>query len=217
MYDKLRGQWYGPRETVAKSLGHSHVLPPDLRNPAGAFAVLNRLTQKAAMRLRKQNVYATSMSVHVRCRHGYGGNRGLMGDDRAAHVGETQDTAFLLHTLEQLWHSGLHLLRQPVSVGVQLHGLIEAGQHTGDLFGFEEAAADAALDALAAGNAPNVSGSLSARIAPAKDRRKLMAAIDALNGKHGKNTVYFASAQAGLDHAPMRIAFNRIPDLESER
>jgi DNA polymerase-4 len=50
-----------------------------------------------------------------------------------------------------------------------------------------------------------------------KDRRKLMAAIDALNGKHGKNTVYFASAQAGLDHAPMRIAFNRIPDLESER
>jgi len=104
-----------------------------------------------------------------------------------------------------------------VSVGVQLHGLIEAGQHTGDLFGFEEAAADAALDAEAAGTAPNISGSLSARIAPAKDRRKLMAAIDALNGKHGKNTVYFASAQAGLDHAPMRIAFNRIPDLESER
>ncbi len=213
MYDKLRGQWYGPRETVAQSLGHSHVLPPDLRNPAGAFAVLNRLTQKAAMRLRKQNVYATSMSVHVRCRHGYGGNRRLMGDDRAAHVGETQDTAFLLHTLDTLWHSGLHLLRQPVSVGVQLHGLIEAGQHTGDLFGFDEEAANAVV----AGTAPSVSGSLSARVAPAKDRRKLMATIDTLNGKHGKNTVYFASAQAGLDHAPMRIAFNRIPDLESER
>jgi hypothetical protein len=29
--------------------------------------------------------------------------------------------------------------------------------------------------------------------------------------------VYFASAQAGIDHAPMRIAFNRIPDLELER
>jgi len=191
MYDKLRGQWYGPRETVAKSLGHSHVLPPELRNPAGAFAVLNRLTQKAAMRLRKQNVYATSMSVHVRCRYGHGHSgpdKQMMGDDRAAHVGETQDTAFLLHTLETLWHSGLHLLPQPVTVGVQLHGLIEAGQHTGDLFN-----------------------------APAKDRRKLMAAIDTLNGKHGKNTVYFASAQAGLDHAPMRIAFNRIPDLESER
>lgn len=119
--------------------------------------------------------------------------------------------------MNRLWHSSLHLLRQPVSVGVQLHGLMEAGQHTGDFFGFDEAAADAALDAVAAGAAPNVSGSLSARVAPAKDRRKLMAAIDTLNSKHGKNTVYFASAQAGLDHAPMRIAFNLIPDLESER
>ena len=211
MYDKLRGQWYGPREKVAKSLGHSHVLPPDLRHPAGAFAVLNRLTQKAAMRLRKQNVYATSMSVHVRCRRGRAGHTG---DERAAQVGEAQDTAFLLHTLEQLWHSGLHLLPQPVMVGVQLHGLIEAGQHTGDLFGFDEATADAQ-----AVTAP--AGSLSARtaqgMAPLRDRRKLLATIDTLNGKHGKNTVYFASAQAGLDHAPMRIAFNRIPDLESER
>jgi len=151
------------------------------------------------------------MSVHVRCRQGHGrsGSKGMtMGDDRAAQIGETQDTAFLLHTLEILWHSGLHLLAQPVTVGLQLHGLVEAGQHTGDLFGFDEAAADAA-------------GSLSARtaqkIAPVRDRRKLLAAIDTLNGKHGKNTVYFASAQAGLDHAPMRIAFNRIPDLTSER
>jgi len=185
MYDKLRGQWYGPREAVARSLGHSHVLPPDLRNPTGALAVLNRLTQKAAMRLRKQNVYATAMSVHVRSRQASGGH---VGDERAAQVGETQDTAFLLHTLDTLWHSGLHRWPKPVSVGVQLHGLVPAVQHTPDLFA-----------------------------APVKDRRKLMAAIDALNGKHGKNTVYFASAQAGLDHAPMRIAFNRIPDLESER
>jgi DNA polymerase-4 len=123
--------------------------------------------------------------VHVRSRQASGGH---VGDERAAQVGETQDTAFLLHTLNTLWHSGLHCWPKPVSVGVQLHGLVPAVQHTPDLFA-----------------------------APVKDRRKLMAAIDALNGKHGKNTVYFASAQAGLDHAPMRIAFNRIPDLESER
>ena len=211
MYDKLRGQWYGPRETVAKSLGHSHVLPPDLRHPDGAFAVLNRLTQKAAMRLRKQNVYATRMSVHVRCRSGHTKHAG---DERAAQVGETQDTAFLLHTLEQLWHSGLHLLPHPVTVGVQLHGLIAAGQHTGNLFGFDEASADARSLVTPAGS---LSARTAQRIDPVRDRRKLLAAIDALNGKHGKNTVYFASAQAGLDHAPMRIAFNRIPDLESER
>jgi DNA polymerase-4 len=201
MYDKLRGQWYGPRETVARSLGHSHVLPPDLRNPAGALAVLNRLTQKAAMRLRKQNVYATAMSVHVRSRKANGGH---VGDERAAQVGETQDTAFLLHTLNTLWHNGLHRWPQPLSVGVQLHGLVPAVQHTPDLFA-------ATVNTAHTTHLPHQTQS------PVKDRGKLMAAMDALNGKHGKNTVYFASAQAGLDHAPMRIAFNRIPDLESER
>ena len=99
------------------------MLPPDLRNPTGALAVLNRLTQKAAMRLRKQNVYATTMSVHVRSRQASGGH---VGDERAAQVGETQDTAFLLHTLNTLWHSGLHQWPKPVSVGVQLHGLVPA-------------------------------------------------------------------------------------------
>jgi DNA polymerase-4 len=50
-----------------------------------------------------------------------------------------------------------------------------------------------------------------------RDRTRLMSAMDALNRTHGKNAVYFASAHHTLDAAPMRIAFNRIPDLETER
>lgn len=191
MYDKLRGQWYGPRATTARSLGHSHVLPPDLRHPEGALAVLNRLVQKAAMRLRKQGFYASSMSVHVRCAHRY--TREADGE-RWAQVGETQDTAFLLRTLQTLWDSGLHSLRSPVSVGVQLHGLVPVAQHTPDLF----------ETAVGRSSTP-------------RDRSRLLAAVDALNRRHGKNAVMFASAHAGRDHAPMRIAFNRIPDLDSER
>ena len=191
MYDKLRGQWYGPRASTTRSLGHSHVLPPDLRHPEGALAVLNRLVQKAAMRLRKQGFYASSMSVHVRCEHRYA--READGE-RWAQVGETQDTAFLLRTLQTLWDSGLHRLRKPVSVGVQIHGLVPVTQHTPDLFA----------------NAPT--GDCLPR-----DRSQLLAAVDALNRRHGKNAVMFASAHAGRDHAPMRIAFNRIPDLDSER
>jgi DNA polymerase-4 len=195
MYDKLRGQWYGPRATTARSLGHSHVLPPDLRHPEGALAVLHRLTQKAAMRLRKQGFYASSLSVHVRCAHRY--SREADGE-RWAQVGETQDTAFLLKTLQQLWMSGLHQLPKPVSVGVQLHGLVPAQQHTPDLFDAQRSPATASPHTV-------------------RDRSRLLAAVDALNRSHGKNAVYFASAHAGLDHAPMRIAFNRIPDLETER
>ncbi len=193
MYDKLRGQWYGPQQTQTRSLGHSHVLPPDLRHPDGAYAVLNRLVQKAAMRLRKQGFYASSMGVHVRCAHRYA--RDTDGE-RWAQVGETQDTAFLLGTLQQLWFSGLHRLQRPVSVGVQLHGLVPVAQHTPDLFD-------------AASTAPQTTRPRS--------RARLLAAVDALNRAHGKNTVVFASAHAARDHAPMRIAFNRIPDLDSER
>jgi DNA polymerase-4 len=202
MYDKLRGQWYGPRETVTRSLGHSHVLPPELRNPQGALQVLNRLTQKAAMRLRKQGFYATAMQVFARCAHRW---QTEPGGERYTHMGETQDTATLLHALEQLWFSGLHRLPRPLAVGVQLCGLVPAAQHTPDLFdtpAFEQGAP---------------SGHTGQNRAVQRDRSRLMAAMDILNRTHGKTAVYFASAHEALDTAPMRIAFNRIPDLETER
>lgn len=201
MYDKLRGQWYGPRATVARSLGHSHVLPPDLRHPEGARQVLHRLTQKAGMRLRKQGFYATAVQVFVRCEHRW---QREAGGERYAHVGETQDTGFLLQTLDQLWFSGLHLLQRPKAVGVQLCGLVLASQHTPDLF--ESLTDEPATATPALQNHP-----------VQRDRARLMSAMDALNRKQGKNAVYFASAHHTLDAAPMRIAFNRIPDLETER
>ena len=202
MYDKLRGQWYGPRATVARSLGHSHVLPPDLRHPEGARQVLNRLTQKAAMRLRKQGFYATAMQVFVHCANRW---QREAGGERYVHVGETQDTGFLLHTLDQLWLSGLHELQHPQAVGVQLCGLVPASQHTRELFDEPQAASDAAA-AQTLQNHP-----------VQRDRTRLMSAMDALNRAHGKNAIYFANAHHTLDAAPMRIAFNRIPDLETER
>jgi DNA polymerase-4 len=202
MYDKLRGQWYGPRETVTRSLGHSHVLPPELRNPQGAWQVLNRLTQKAAMRLRKQGFYATAMQVFARCAHRW---QAEPGGERYTQMGETQDTATLLYALEKLWFSGLHRLPRPLTVGVQLCGLVPATQHTPDLFD---------SPALVQGVAPGHTGQ---NRAVQRDRSRLMAAMDILNRTHGKNAVYFASAHEALDTAPMRIAFNRIPDLETER
>lgn len=202
MYDKLRGQWYGPRSTVARSLGHSHVLPPDLRHPEGARQVLNRLTQKAAMRLRKQGFYATAMQVFVHCANRW---QREAGGERYVHVGETQDTGFLLHTLDQLWFSGLHQLPHPQAVGVQLCGLVPASQHTRDLFDEPQVTPEATA-AQTLQNHP-----------VQRDRARLMSAMDALNRAHGKNAVYFANAHHTLDAAPMRIAFNRIPDLETER
>lgn len=51
-----------------------------------------------------------------------------------------------------------------------------------------------------------------------EDRRALRAAqtMDAVNRKVGPNALYFASMHDTRESAPMRIAFTRIPDLESE-
>jgi DNA polymerase IV len=51
---------------------------------------------------------------------------------------------------------------------------------------------------------------------PSANEKKLNKAMDILNLKYGKNTVYFAGAHDALKDAPMRIAFNHIPDLVVE-
>jgi DNA polymerase IV len=200
MYDKLRGVPYPPVKTESRSLGHSHMLPPAMRNPSDAFAVLNRLTQKAAMRLRKQGFYATAMSVSVRGGHGYSEVRG---GHRETRFGQTQDTAFLLHTLDLLWHSGLHLL-MPKAVGMVLYGLVPASQHTPGLF--EQF------------DAPEATRDVQQTTKPSeRNRAPLLSAMDGINRRYGKNALHFASSHTALDNAPMRIAFNRIPDIETER
>ena len=47
-------------------------------------------------------------------------------------------------------------------------------------------------------------------------RDDLLRAVDALNQRFGRNAVYFATSHEAIEHAPMRIAFSRIPDLDSE-
>ncbi len=45
---------------------------------------------------------------------------------------------------------------------------------------------------------------------------RLNATIDAINLRYGKNSLYFGGAHRALAAAPMRIAFQHIPDLEIE-
>ncbi|WP_345799233.1 hypothetical protein [Ramlibacter sp. H39-3-26] len=163
-----------------------------LSQRASAYGVLCRLVHKAAMRLRKQDVYATAMAVGV-----YGERRHHGGEAREARLGETQDTAYLLQVLDALWHTGLSALPAPKFVSIALHGLVPARGHTPSLFDTPAACA-------------------TAQPPPARDRARLYAAMDALNRVYGKNTLYFASAHEALDAAPMRIAFNRIPDVQTE-
>lgn len=61
----LRGEDVADTPTHRQTVSHSHILPPTLRNEAGAFGVLVKLTHKAAARLRKINYWAGAVSVDI--------------------------------------------------------------------------------------------------------------------------------------------------------
>ena len=95
-YDWLRGEDVELRETVHSSLGHQHVLEPELRNASGAWAVCKKLLVKAAVRLRKEGSYTRRVALQI----------SFMGDlyfQKDIRVEETQDTLTLLAALRELW------------------------------------------------------------------------------------------------------------------
>ncbi|MFA5081673.1 MAG: hypothetical protein WC474_03890 [Hydrogenophilaceae bacterium] len=179
-FDRLRGIEVARTPSRRGSIGHSHVLPPHLRYGNGAWSVLSKLTQKAALRLRAEGYLASRMSIRVSWRH----HDTWEGSARFTPM---SDTLGFLRILAGLWaerppHG------EPVKVGVVLSGLAPAEQETLPLFD---------------------DGTRS----PGLDR-----AFDKVRRKFGNDALYFGGAFLAAHEAPMRIAFNHIPDqaLESD-
>lgn len=177
LYHSLRGEEVYKPPTKHSSVGHSHVMSPELRNDKDAFAVLNRLLQKAAMRLRKMNYCAGTMHVSISFVRA-----GKWSDE--CNFLETQDTVELLRVLRLLWDRKPGNTPPPMKVGVTLMGLVEEANRTPAFFEKDS------------------------------PRAKLNKQIDEINKTFGKNKIYFAGAHVARKSAPMRIAFNYIPDME---
>lgn len=182
MWARLRGKEVHTPPTEQRSIGHSHVLPPALRNDESAYAIIHRMLQKAAMRLRKMQFVAGAMHVRI----SYARHESWSRDGRFS---ETHDTIALGHFLDSLWAQRPQgkIAPKPYAVGVTLLSLRPEQQQTLPLFAEE------------------------------KPHEALYKIVDKLNLRYGKNTVYFGRAHTARDHAPMRIAFTRIPDLDTER
>ncbi len=103
-------------------------------------------------------------------------------------VSPTDNTLRLIEALETFMQQYPKTDAEPYAVGVSFSGLVTADEVARDLF----------------------------QIAPLESEKKLNRAIDTLNAKFGKNTIYFGGAHEALKDAPMRIAFNHIPDLDLE-
>lgn len=225
----LRGedpdQAAGPALQRHRSVGHQHVLPPDLREPEKARAVAHRLATKAAARMRAMGYQARQLHLSValepldaRSRRaprpaaggqaaGTWGNAGRWRSRVHAHADlghGTCDTLRLLGEVNALWDRlGLSPRAprrsfayadtppepergpmRPVFVDVTLGGLVAPGSATLPLF--------------------------------ERERRlsELSSALDRINDRYGRNTVYTAAQHGVKDSARGGVAFASIPDLD---
>lgn len=170
----LRGEEPALPPTRRRSVGHSHVLPPELRTPDGALSVLVRLVHKAASRLRSLGYCAGGMMLRL----------SYTRRDRwkiSISFAHCQDTQTLVQRLCALWRQrpeeGV-----PLKVSVVLYHLLP-------------------------------DSSLTPSLLPEHDQRlRLTRAMDELNRRFGNDAVYLAAMHGFERTAPMRIAFNHIPD-----
>lgn len=177
---ELRGEVVVWPETQRGMIGHGQVLTGGNETPEGARLVVRRLLVKAAARLRREGFLARSLHLSLRLRDG--GHPSTEG-----HIRATQDTFFLLETLNRY---GAKLPRGRIrSVNVMLGGLLPLGQETGDLFDLPVSQEEIPVG--------------------------LCRAIDRLNLRYGQNTVRFGELPPHyVAYTGAKIAFGRIPVAE---
>lgn len=190
MWYYLRGFDLPDEETSRSSVGHSHVLSPEMRPPQKAYQIAQRLTMKAAARLRRMEYYAGKISLSVRVENGP-----RIGCE--ASCPPAQDSFIFVNLLEDLWSALMKEIKNQrvKKINIVLQGLVPAKDlHVqADLF-------DVAI--------PAVETKKKAR------NEKISKAMDQLNQKFGRDTILLGmTADQGKAFTGTKVAFTRIPDI----
>ena len=166
-------------EEQRKTVGHSHVLPPEYRTRGGAQGVILRLFTRCMRRLRQYGQAASSVGLWVRLRHGETGVRSTWKTDSRRHLHASDETTWikivrpLIEALPDLEDGSV-----PYAVGITFWDLKDARDVTLNLFD----------DTFA--------------------RAEVSRTMDTLNRKR-ENSLQIASVLPMLHTAPFRIAFGR--------
>ncbi len=192
----LRGEDFNdPALEHQKSIGHSHMLAPELRTIEGVYAVLHKLLHKAAMRLRAARLWATHLTLDIKYAvpKSAATRQHLSGIPQSAwskgtSLIECQDNQTLIEGLQKLWAQRPQGagFEKPFYAGIALGSLVPDHLHTLNLFSSLEGESR---------------------------RARIATTMDSLNHKYGTQTVMAASMLLASAAAPTRIAFTSIPDL----
>lgn len=184
----LRGYEIPETETTKSTIGHSHVMAPELRDPAKAKFVARRLTLKAASRLRRIGYYASSFHISARLETG-------ARFEEVEKCYRAQDSVTFLNMLNQTWarlaaRAGKNRIKK---ISISLYGLTASGDLQPELFS----------------KLPDKD--LKKRIKAEKVSR----ALDTINHKFGRDSALIGMLPSqGKSFSGSKIAFTRIPDME---
>lgn len=186
---RLHGEDFADAPAKSKSIGHSHVLAPQRRDPESVRLVARRLLMKAASRLRRGGFTTTRLVLSARLESGGDWRREL-------RLAATADSFALIDALGRLWPA---LLRALVDGGLRVRTI------------------GVTLAEVAPEAAPQPS--LFAHLPPADPLARairmpqLSRALDRINTRWGRNAVTLGPQSGGrADHVGTKIAFGRIPD-----
>lgn len=188
MWYLLRGVEFPEEKTTRRSIGHSHVLAPELRAPEKAQYVARRLTLKATSRMRRMGYYASALSLSIRVEHG----PRLSAEMRCYRA---QDSISFINLMNTLWAGFMREAHGAAikKVSVTLHHLIPASDLQAELF---EVLPD--IDLLKRQKADKISQ-----------------ALDKINHRFGRDSVLLGMLPSqGKSFSGTKIAFTRIPDMD---
>lgn len=122
----LHGHDLPEQPTRRRTVGHSHVLAPELRSEAGVLSVLTRLLAKAAARMRRLGYCAGRLDVYVALRESPGWRAWK-------NLNSCRDTSTMMEAFVSLWRRR-PAIRRPIKVGLVLSRLMPEQITTSPLF-----------------------------------------------------------------------------------
>lgn len=188
IYYMLRGIEIPEEKTTRSSIGHSHVMAPELRAPDKAKFVARRLTLKCASRLRRMGYYAGAFHLSARLESG-------LRIEGGSECYRAQDSVTFLNLLDDAWKALEPSMKHQriKKISVTLYNLSQPDISQAELF-----------------------SALPEKEMRAREKsEKMSGALDKINHRFGRDSVLIGMLPSqGRSFSGTKIAFTRIPDKE---
>jgi len=140
-YYMLRGsleQDYGQNiHDIPRTIGHSHVLPPEIRSINGAKLVFDALLSKALDRLNKQALSAGSFYIYVKIKN-IDTNKDRFVIKQSGRVSHSSSPAYWIGMAKKLWNEiNISTDEAPMFIELRFSRLEQVNNLTASLFDFE--------------------------------------------------------------------------------